>query len=416
IVIAEEIVSPKVIASDPNAGDVLTFSLDAGAPAGASIEPSTGVFNWVPDDGPASYSVTIRVRDNGNPALESAETFTLNVLNVAPVISAIGTDADQVGQIVAGNSVNLSASFTDAGILDTHTATIAWGDGTTSAGVISISGSVVANHHYASGGMYPITLTLRDDDGAADVRTTTAYVTGVGVRDGVLQIVGTDQSDQVVVNATGKGRIKVHTGFGRRTTHSKFRLDTVTSIVILLGAGHDTAVMAGNVKLPVLIDGGPGNDTLIGGKGPSILLGGDGNDILLGAGGRDLLIGGRGSDLILGGSGDDLLIAGFTALDADYSALGRIQAEWTSDRDYLARAANLRGDTSDPRFTPSRKNGDVFLKTTPGEATVFDDDSPDLLIGASGRDWFFASLSTKLGSRDWFLDQLMNELAEFSID
>ena len=50
-------------------GDVLTFTLDSGAPAGASIQPASGLFTWTPTEaqGPGSYPVTIRVSD-GRPA------------------------------------------------------------------------------------------------------------------------------------------------------------------------------------------------------------------------------------------------------------------------------------------------------------------------------------------------------------
>jgi hypothetical protein len=48
----------------------LTFELDAGAPAGASVTPG-GVFIWTPTEGqgPGSYDLTIRVMDNGTPNL-----------------------------------------------------------------------------------------------------------------------------------------------------------------------------------------------------------------------------------------------------------------------------------------------------------------------------------------------------------
>ena len=49
--------------------NTLTFSLDAGAPAGASIDPATGLFTWTPSEaqGPGVYPVTVRVTDNGTP-------------------------------------------------------------------------------------------------------------------------------------------------------------------------------------------------------------------------------------------------------------------------------------------------------------------------------------------------------------
>jgi hypothetical protein len=59
----------------------LAFSLDAGAPAAASINPSSGVFTWTPSVGhaPTTNQVTIRVTDNGTPALNDFETFNIVV-------------------------------------------------------------------------------------------------------------------------------------------------------------------------------------------------------------------------------------------------------------------------------------------------------------------------------------------------
>ena len=67
-------------AHDPNPSDTLTYSL-AGAPAGAAIDPVTGVFTWIPTDaqGPADDLVTVRVTDSGAPLLSDAETITLRV-------------------------------------------------------------------------------------------------------------------------------------------------------------------------------------------------------------------------------------------------------------------------------------------------------------------------------------------------
>src|SRR5437867_3883230 len=60
----------------------LTCSLDAGAPAGASINPSNGVFTWTPTEaqGPGTNRVTVRVTDNGSPPLSAAQTVTITVL------------------------------------------------------------------------------------------------------------------------------------------------------------------------------------------------------------------------------------------------------------------------------------------------------------------------------------------------
>jgi hypothetical protein len=75
----------------------LTYSIDADAFAlGMNIISSTGAFSWTPDEtkGGASYNVTVTVTDDGtNPAgLTHSETVTITVneVNVAPVLDAIG--------------------------------------------------------------------------------------------------------------------------------------------------------------------------------------------------------------------------------------------------------------------------------------------------------------------------------------
>ena len=91
-------------ATDGNAGQTLTYSLAAGAPAGATINATTGVFSWTPTEaqGPGSFSVTVRVTDNGSPALSDSETITITVneVNVAPVLAAIGNRTVNEGSLL----------------------------------------------------------------------------------------------------------------------------------------------------------------------------------------------------------------------------------------------------------------------------------------------------------------------------
>ena len=74
-------------AYEPNSPALpVTYSLGAGAPAGASIDPSTGVFTWATAagqaTGPSSFSVI--VSDNSVPALTATETLTVGVDPVNP--------------------------------------------------------------------------------------------------------------------------------------------------------------------------------------------------------------------------------------------------------------------------------------------------------------------------------------------
>lgn len=103
-------------ATDPDkTGEILTFTLDPGAPAGAGIDPNSGVFNWTPGEGlgPGVYTITIRVTDNGTPPLSAAQAFkvTVNEFETPPVLSPI---ADQV--IHAESTLTLTNYATDSDI------------------------------------------------------------------------------------------------------------------------------------------------------------------------------------------------------------------------------------------------------------------------------------------------------------
>ncbi len=73
--------------------NVLTYSLDPGAPAGATIHPTTGVFSWTPTEaqGPATNTITVRATDNGTPQLSATRSFTVTVLeiNYPPTLATI---------------------------------------------------------------------------------------------------------------------------------------------------------------------------------------------------------------------------------------------------------------------------------------------------------------------------------------
>ena len=100
-------------ATDPDVGQTLTYSLDAGAPSGATIGSSSGAFSWTPGEsqGGASYPITVRVTDNGSPSSNDFETITVTVsdVNVAPVWNSI---SDQT--INEGATLNYTVTATDA--------------------------------------------------------------------------------------------------------------------------------------------------------------------------------------------------------------------------------------------------------------------------------------------------------------
>ena len=77
-------------ATDEDTGQPLTFSL-SGAPTGASIDPSTGVFTWTPSesDGGQTFTFTVCVSDGVFSDCETI-TVTVNEVNSAPILGPIG--------------------------------------------------------------------------------------------------------------------------------------------------------------------------------------------------------------------------------------------------------------------------------------------------------------------------------------
>ena len=120
-----------------------------------------------------SYTATLSVEDGVNPAVSS--DASVMVSNVAPTLGAISVD---VALVPVNTAINASADFTDPGVLDTHTASWDWGDGT-SAGTVTQgtgSGSVSDSHSYSTPGVYTLKLTTTDDDGGVSDESVYQYV------------------------------------------------------------------------------------------------------------------------------------------------------------------------------------------------------------------------------------------------
>jgi hypothetical protein len=364
---------------DPGTQDTFTLVVNWGEGGPQTYTYPAGTTNFSEthqylDDNPTLtpqdvYNISLSLSDDDS-GTDSAALTTL-VKNVPPVVTAFTSDAVECGDKREGDTVHVTGVFTDVGTQDTHTATIDWGDGaTTTATVVEAggSGTIAGEHIYSSGGIFRIVVTLTDDDTGETTERTFALITGVGILDGQLQVVGTKEADEVHVTRSRNDSFEVHASFIDDSPRS-LPAAGVESIAMILCEGNDKATVAGNIDLPTYINAEEGDDDLNGGRGPNILLGGDGNDRINGGGSQDILVGGEGLDRLVANGGDDILIAGTLGGAADpidqLDMLLALLVEWDQQRN----RALLR-----PKMV------------------IGGDDDADKLTGSSGEDWFFFQL------------------------
>jgi len=288
-------------ASDPDAGDTLTYSLADDADGRFAIDPGTGVVT-VADGTLLDFETTgqhsLEVEVTDGQGLSATQTFAITVTNVneAPVIQDLN-----VGEVLEG--------AVDGTVVGTVTATDPdMGDS--------------------------LTYGLSDDAGGRFAIDPDSGV--ITVADGSLIDHGTADQHSVVVTVTDAG------GLSAEATYLiEVKPDNSGDDVLL---GDDAA----NV-----IDGGPGNDTISGGGGDDHLLGGSGDDALNGDDGHDRLEGGDGNDFLFGNSGDDYLIGG-NGSDQLFGSMGddRLDGDAGDDQLFGSSGNDLMngGDGDDALF------------------------------------------------------------------
>lgn len=119
------------------------------------------------DDNPTgtafdNYTVTVTVIDDDGGTVSTSRSLT--VVNEPPSLEVPLAGAIDEGSLF----VLAGVAFRDRGRLDTHTATIEWGDGSTTNDAVTESGGngiVTGTHVFANDGIYLVRITVRDDDG-----------------------------------------------------------------------------------------------------------------------------------------------------------------------------------------------------------------------------------------------------------
>jgi len=137
-----------------------------------------------------SYNEYVETQGTGDGMVARAEfwlmTFMKQRVNIAPSVTMELFDQPNPAFILpVVDTLTFHGSFTDVNVLDSHTATWDFGDGTVASGTLTegktgpeenigseVTGVVTASHAYSNPGTYTVTLTVTDDDGGFDTATT----------------------------------------------------------------------------------------------------------------------------------------------------------------------------------------------------------------------------------------------------
>jgi PKD repeat protein len=131
-----------------------------------------------------TYGVLLTVRDDDSGA---SDPYTVPVIvdNVRPVlVVAVDQTIHEMDELdLSGVGAPPLGLFIDNGALDTHTATIDWGDGSAIENATIFfangAGALGGKHMYADDGVYTVTVSITDDDGASDTQSFTVTVNNV---------------------------------------------------------------------------------------------------------------------------------------------------------------------------------------------------------------------------------------------
>jgi PKD repeat protein len=128
------------------------------------------------------YTVTVTAKDAGGATSTAKSTFLVDDAPLTVVSQKI------LATVTSSPSQTVVAGFTDANPLATagqFSATIDWGDGTTSTGTVGRAPGqsfffITGKHAYAKSGTYKVTTTIRDSGGRGLTTTMTLPTAATG--------------------------------------------------------------------------------------------------------------------------------------------------------------------------------------------------------------------------------------------
>lgn len=206
-----------------------------------------------------------------------------------------------------GQLAKATISFEDTNPNDNFLATLDWGDGT-ALQQIDLGSSRLFNavHPYTKPGKHDLTIKLTDmSTGLWSTATTEFYVGGTGISAGQLQVIGSDQRDQITVIVDPRTTTVV-TRFGNgKTTTQRYSTKDFSSLYVTTFDGDDFINIVGGSTIPTRIESGRGNDYVQSGRGASTIEDLSGNNRIFAGSAADIIRTGLGNDEINAGAGDN---------------------------------------------------------------------------------------------------------------
>jgi hypothetical protein len=324
-----------------------------------------------------TYVATLTATDSQGGS--SSSSTTINVTDVATTSALAAVPA-----VLRNTPVSFTGSYNSASTVDTHTIVWNYGDNTTKTFAASAAGALTPTHTYTTPGTYTVTMKVTDSAGLSTTSTQTVTVDADMMEADPFT---SGRTALVVAGTTGNDSIKIYSEPGNRvkvvvdgTTLGTFA-PTGHIIVDGIGSGNDSISLDPAIKIPAVIYGNAGTDTLSGGGGNNILIAGSGKDTLVGGAGADILIGGPGKDVLTAGTGNDLLLGGNSPFSSNQAALAAIDQQWTrTDESFAVIVHQLEGVTAGT-LSGSHLIGSTALTSVSGG---------ELLTAGAGRDWIIS--------------------------
>ena len=206
-----------------------------------------------------------------------------------------------------GQMAKATVSFEDVNLQDHYLASIDWGDGTPVETIeLGSSRMFNASHPYTKPGKHLATIKLTDQSTELSTYATTEfYVGGTAISEGHLQIIGSDQRDQITVIVEPKYTTVVNRIGSGRTTKQRFSTKDFSKVYIATFDADDFINVVGGFSIPTQIESGRGNDYVQSGRGASSIEDLFGNNRIFAGSAADVIRTGLGNDEIHAGSGEN---------------------------------------------------------------------------------------------------------------